>query len=658
MSRSLTRRALTALTAVAALTAALVLPAVAPATAATDTTTVTLSPSSGPSLTGEGLSSLATSLTCEPGQSGEGSPDFVRLVVTNEQYTARISAASEGSLGFGIAFGSTVRKAYTTGQLPVNADGTVTDVAGIFPVSTNGSAGWSTPLAGALTEGKYSLVAVCVNSLDNQAHTADTGDGNALGIRMAWTSVDVKADGSWSAETPAAVTSTALAATLNADNTATLAATVTAAGAAVGEGVLEFYEQRSPSDAPVKLGEQPVTAGGAASFTTPVLNTTDGYNGSATHFFRAVYVPATGAYVGSEIGGVSVTVKDLPAAATSTTVTATANADKTVALAATVTSDGKPVTGGTLQFKEGTTAIGDPATVGADGTATYTTGALTVGTHTFSGVFTPASGATLTGSTSADVTVTIADAPSQKGTSLALAAVPAVTTSGELSVGLGTVVFQDGSSAKDATGTVQFSRNGQELGTPVEVTGGTAALRDADVTFDTAYTYGAVFTPAEGSTLKTATSDEVTVQVKSATLLANGATIVPGNVYRVVAPDGTFDGNETVNGVIHSTPTPIGSGTATAAGGIAFTFQAPSGLEPGNHSIVLTGASGRTYTVSVSVATGTANPAASFATDWVNQVRDNPTLLALLGGALVLFAGAGVVGWNVFWRRRGGMPRS
>ena len=607
------------------------------ATAAAESPSLTVTPASGPSLADTGDYTLADDLQCEPGQA-----QYIWLTPTEydggrlvEIPVPEGASAMPGSFDPG-------RAAEIDYPFDLDATGRLTPVEGVFPVDVNNSwlvvsIGDYAPLAGNLPAGAYTLAATCFEPFAYEAVTTQNDAGQRI-VTAAWNTVTVDASGAWSVGTApaAASTATAVTATPHTDNTVTLTATVSSGDAAVGAvGTVKF------SEGSTSLGEQALSAAGVASVTTPSLS-------AGTHDLVAEFVPASGDYTGST-GTVQVSI-GAAAAATQTAITATLGTGNTATLTAAVTSGGSPVTGGTVQFRDGTIPVGQPVTV-ANGSAVFTTPALNAGTHVFSAAYTPAS-ASYSPSASADAAISVGEAPAEEGTSLALAAIPAISGSGQLSVGLGVVVFQDGSAAADATGSVRFTRNGAAIGEPVTVTAGVAALTDSGLTFDTDYRYRAEFTPAEGSKWTTAQSAEVAVSVKSATLLTGGATITPGQAYRVIAPDGTFVGNEAVTGVANSTPTPLGTGTANAAGGVAFTFQAPSGLEPGAHSIVLTGASGRTYTLAVSVANGQTNRPASFATDWIGQIRDTPALLAGLVGALVVFAAAGLIGWNVFWRRR------
>ena len=75
----------------------------------------------------------------------------------------------------------------------------------------------------------------------------------------------------------------------------------------------------------------------------------------------------------------------------------------------TLTATETPATAGTMQFFDGTSALGSPVTVNA-GTATYATSSLAIGSHSLSAVFTPSSSAFI-GSTSAPVALQITPPP-------------------------------------------------------------------------------------------------------------------------------------------------------------------------------------------------------------------------------------------------------
>ena len=91
---------------------------------------------------------------------------------------------------------------------------------------------------------------------------------------------------------------------------------------------------------------------------------------------------------GSISGGWCLTITT--PAPTGTALTAVPNPSsygQSVTLTATVTSDGSPVTAGSVQFAEGPTELGAPVPVDANGVATLTTSALAAGSHQLTAIY-------------------------------------------------------------------------------------------------------------------------------------------------------------------------------------------------------------------------------------------------------------------------------
>lgn len=112
---------------------------------------------------------------------------------------------------------------------------------------------------------------------------------------------------------------------------------------------------------------------------------------------------------GSISGGWCLTVSTQ--AATTTTLAVAPNPSTfgaEVTLTATVTSGGSPVTAGGVQFSDGAALLGSPVAVGADGTATFTTSALAVGSHSLKAVY---SGTTSLGVSTATATQVVGKVP-------------------------------------------------------------------------------------------------------------------------------------------------------------------------------------------------------------------------------------------------------
>ena len=172
----------------------------------------------------------------------------------------------------------------------------------------------------------------------------------------------------------------------------TLKATVTPSTAT---GAVTFY------DGSKALGPAQTVSGGTTSLSTSTLT-------AGQHSLTAQFVPDTTAYTSATSPPTPFIVNVPGATATSTGLAVspsnTAPEHAPVALTATVTPAGAA---GTVQFvdtRSGTAApIGDPVTVGSDGTATFTTTSLPSGQHTLTAVFTPTSTSAYNISSSAGV---------------------------------------------------------------------------------------------------------------------------------------------------------------------------------------------------------------------------------------------------------------
>lgn len=254
-----------------------------------------------------------------------------------------------------------------------------------------------------------------------------------------------------------ATSTTALASSVNPSDvgeSVTFTATVTAGGSPLTTGSVQFAVDGTDAGAAVA-----VSAAGQATFTIGTLT-------AGTHEIAATYGGTT-SYEPSADDLEQVVEKF----ATTTTLVSSVNPSdfaESVTFTATVTSDGAPASGGTVQFSDGGAPLGAPAPVAADGTTTLTTAALTVGSHPIRAAYsgTPALEAStsdeldqVVGQAISTTTVTSSQNPSVFGQSVTFTATvtsPAGAISG---------------------GSVQFSVDGTDVGTAVALAGdGTAAL--------------------------------------------------------------------------------------------------------------------------------------------------------------------------------------
>ncbi|RVW06919.1 Ig-like domain repeat protein [Prescottella agglutinans] len=199
---------------------------------------------------------------------------------------------------------------------------------------------------------------------------------------------------------PDVATSTALTVPTDAKTgtSVQLTAAVTPANAT---GTVQFRDNGADIGAPV-----PVSGGGASLQHT--------FTATGTHNIVAIFNPGSG-FVGSTSPVRTVLVTD-PApndVTTSTTLTAPANATvgQQVQLSAQVA--GAATLPGTVQFYDGTTAIGTPQPL-SGGTATLTYTFTTAGTHELVAVYSGGSG--VTGSSSAPQTVQVTNQDGGAGT--------------------------------------------------------------------------------------------------------------------------------------------------------------------------------------------------------------------------------------------------
>jgi X-X-X-Leu-X-X-Gly heptad repeat protein len=168
----------------------------------------------------------------------------------------------------------------------------------------------------------------------------------------------------------------------------TFTATVanTSGGTPTPTGSVQFSVDGAPFGAAVPLSGSG-TAVTAASGATATLTVS-----GSPHIIRAVYTSTGGSFSGSS-GTLSQTVNPAP---TSTTVTSSVNPSiygQSVTFTVTVAniagagiSTARPT--GSVQFMDGSSLLGTPQTVSGLGAATLTTGALTVGTHPITAVYT------------------------------------------------------------------------------------------------------------------------------------------------------------------------------------------------------------------------------------------------------------------------------
>ncbi|MCW2494716.1 Ig-like domain-containing protein [Jatrophihabitans sp.] len=199
-------------------------------------------------------------------------------------------------------------------------------------------------------------------------------------------------------------------------------------------------------------------------------------------------------------------------------------AGTSVALHAVITSESGAAVAGSVQFYDGTTAIGTPVAV-AGGVANSSTSSLSVATHNLAAIFTPTDGVANTASTGfATETVT------GPATSTAAPTVnPTGTGAAGVATTISTTVTQVVGGAGVTAGTVEFYDNGisgTDLGAGVGGAGGVYTLSLPSGLAAGGHSVTAVFTPTDPAADAASTS---TASVFSDTVAASGACAVTGS---------------------------------------------------------------------------------------------------------------------------------
>lgn len=279
---------------------------------------------------------------------------------------------------------------------------------------------------------------------------------------------------------------------------AALTGTVVTLSAAVtpttASGTVQFKDGNADIGAPVAV------VNGRASL--PFTFTSAGSHPISAVFTGAGFVPSTAAPQ-----TVSVSVPD---AVTTTTITvpATAKTGATVTLSASISP--VPV-GGTVQFKDGVTALGGPVAI-VDGTATLEHTFASVGNHAITALYSGAAG--FEPSTAAARHVSVTDPVVTPRSTVTLLSVPGEAKTGE-STDLWVTVRNSAGAPVDG-GTVQFRDGGADLGAPAAVSGGVARLPHTFTTVG-AHSISAVFSGVPALDGSTAAARIVNVSVPAST---------------------------------------------------------------------------------------------------------------------------------------------
>lgn len=365
--------------------------------------------------------------------------------------------------------------------------------------------------------------------------------------------MDVKVSGTtWTQVYPAAASTTSTSTSVNAappspstvgDNV-TFTATVTPTAAA---GTVQF------KDGTTNLGTAQTVTSGSASYSTTALT-------AGSHSITAVFTPTdTATYSGSTSPAITYVVNAKPVTATTTaldvTPTSPAAANTLETLTATITPT---AAAGTVQFKDGTTAIGSPATV-TNGKASVNA-TLKSGAHSLTATFTPNDPATYSASTSTAAAYTVNDPA--RPTTTALGASPASPQQAGTSV-----TFTATLTPNTATGTVQFLDGTTPLGSPVTVVNGSAQYPTTALTKGV-HAIRAAFTP----------TDSTLFSASSSTALNYAIATFPGTPANIIASAGNQTATVAWTAPTDNGGTPItGYDLQVSTDGTTYRTAAPGG---------------------------------------------------------------------------------
>jgi hypothetical protein len=302
----------------------------------------------------------------------------------------------------------------------------------------------------------------------------------------------------------------------------TFTATVTAAaaGSSVPTGSVTFM------DGTQTLGSSGLDSSGVASISTATL-------AGGTHAITAVYSGATG-FAPSTSSGTDEIVNP---ASTTTALVASANPatfGQSVSFTATVTaSTGTPT--GTVTFKDGSTVLAT-LTLGASGTATYTSSALTVGAHSLVATFNGSSSYTSSPSSS------LAFAVAQATTTTALAGSTSSPAAGQL-VTLTATIAPVAPGAGAPTGMVVFHDGSNVIGSAA-VSGGQASITVSFSGVGTTHVIEATYQGSGGYVTSNSANHAITVLNPTATTMLVATPLfagkkVKGVTFKIVVQPGS-----------------------------------------------------------------------------------------------------------------------
>jgi hypothetical protein len=292
--------------------------------------------------------------------------------------------------------------------------------------------------------------------------------------------------------------------------------------------------------------------------------------------------------------------------------TTTSNLGQSVTLTATVTgaAPGSNTVTGTVSFFDGATQIGTPVNL-AGGMAAFSTAALAAGSHTLTATYNGIviGDFTFTTSTSTAQTLTVT-----KATTTTTVQSSNTTTALGQAVTFTATVTPSTVGTFTAGGTVTFFDSGTQLGAPVNLAGGTAALNTAGLGAGTH-----VITATYNGDTNFATSTTTTPVTQTVTKATTTTTIQSSNTTSTFGQSVTFT----------ATVTPSTVGTFTAGGTVTFLdngtpLGSPVNLSNGSAALVTSTLSVGSHTITATY-NGDANFATSTTTTPVHQTVNKAT---------------------------------
>jgi hypothetical protein len=252
------------------------------------------------------------------------------------------------------------------------------------------------------------------------------------------------------------------------------------------------------------LGNPVTVMGGSATGTTSTLV-------SGSHPLTAVFAP-TDPHAFSASTSPPVTMVVTGAAATSVALATSPESPVSYGTPVTLTATITPLTAaGTVQFKDGTTNLGNPVAV-VNGMASGSTSKLAVGRRSLTATFTPANPAAFSPSTSPPVEFIVTGTGAAGG---ATATSTGLTTNPASPVSHGTTVTLIAAiSPVAAVGTVQFKDGTVNLGNPAVVSNGVATTTTSTLAVG-GHRLTAVFSPTNPAVFGSSTSPVLAFEVTS-----------------------------------------------------------------------------------------------------------------------------------------------